>query len=154
MKILPIYFFLNCSSLQEIDLPDALIVLQDYCFYGCTSLCVIKGNMPNSKVIDKYCFYGCSSLISFQILSDVTKIPCECFSECSSLSCINIFHIIDFEKGCFNECSMLEVMIFSKLKSKITMFMFRNCVNLKKVLIPESLNEIELNAFCNCILLK
>jgi hypothetical protein len=36
-----------------------------------------------------------------------------------------------------------------KVKIKIPMFMFQNCVKLKKVLIPESLNEIELNAFCD-----
>jgi hypothetical protein len=90
MKILPIYSFLNCSSLQEIDLPDALIVLPNYCFYGCTSLRVIKESMLNLKVNDKCCFYGCFSLISFQI-------PCECFSGCSSLISINISHVIDFE---------------------------------------------------------
>jgi hypothetical protein len=67
MKILPIYSFLNCSSLQEIDLPDTLIVIPDYYFYECTSFRVIKGNIPNLKVIDKCCFYECSSLVYFQI---------------------------------------------------------------------------------------
>jgi hypothetical protein len=41
-----------------------------------------------------------------------------------------------------------------KVKIKIPMLMFRNYVKLKKVLIPESLNEIGLNAFYNCRSLK
>ena len=53
------YAFRDCSSLKEIDLPNATTV-GDYAFFGCRALTSI--DLPNVTTVESYAFYSCSAL--------------------------------------------------------------------------------------------
>ena len=64
--------------------------------------------------------------------------------------------ITELPKKCFRNCNKLNNVIFSKTMNlrKISMMCFMNCVSLKKIELPDSVEEIGEAAFQNCISLK
>jgi hypothetical protein len=58
--------FSECSSLNNIQIPNSVTFIGNACFFGCTSLSNIQ--IPNSVTdIGSACFYDCTSLTNFVI---------------------------------------------------------------------------------------
>ena len=72
--------FDGCKKLREIEIPDKVESLGEYCFWECAALRSI--NIPNSvKSLGECCFYECAALQSVSIPAD-TKIGRSCFDNC------------------------------------------------------------------------
>ena len=140
--------FNDCSNLISINIPNSVFYIRVCAFLDCTSLASIA--FPNSLVcIDAYAFSNCSSLTSVIIPKNVTSLNYDSyhssdpeslwgnpFCGCTSLEEI----VVDPENSVFdsrNDCNAI-----IKGSTLIT-----GC---KNTVIPESVNEIGLEAFLSC----
>lgn len=72
LEIIGIYAFYNCTSLEEIVIPETVTEIGNYAFNGCTNL--NKVNIPNGvKTIQNYCFASCPNLKELTIPPSVTQ---------------------------------------------------------------------------------
>ena len=100
LKITPVYdgipvtaigeeAFTYCSTLEEIVIPDSILVLGDTVFSGCTAL--TKINIPKGITqIPTFAFTSCSKLAEITIPENVASIGVYAFMGCSSLTTVNM----------------------------------------------------------------
>lgn len=81
--------FLNCASLESVELPDGLEVLGKIAFRGCESLQSIK-IPPRIKVIDELTFADCIALQNVHLPEGLETIEEAAFQYCISLRHIKI----------------------------------------------------------------
>ncbi len=134
--------FFECSSLQEITLPDSVTAMGHHCFYGCTSL--KSAVLPTSlSELGMGCFSGCSSLTAVTLPETLTILPDSCFRSCTSLAGIVIPQsIITIEKYCFSGCSDLRYVSIGGKTREIGGRAFYICNRLSQLYIPSSVEMI------------
>ena len=93
---------------MSITIPDSVTSIEDYAFYGCTSLTSIT--IPNSvKTIGNDAFSHCTSLKSITIPDSVTSIEDYAFYNCASLKSITIpDSVTSIEDYAFYNCASLK----------------------------------------------
>ena len=105
------------SSLESIDLPNQLELIDNYAFYGCESLTQV--GMPSA--LDKMgegCFELCSSLTSIDIPNGVHTIPGSAFYFCESLSHITWGDAVTvIDSFAFGGCAFTEIQLPATLRS-------------------------------------
>ena len=75
--------------MTSIAFPNSVTTIDDYSFFGCTSL--TSTTFPNSVIsIGNYAFYGCKSLTSITIPNSVTTIGENSFKGCSGLTSLTL----------------------------------------------------------------
>ena len=78
-----------CTNKIHFNIPDNVINIESYAFFGCTALKEI--NIPNSVTeIGSYTFSDCTALEEINIPNSVTKIGKDAFSYCTELKEINM----------------------------------------------------------------
>lgn len=108
--------FSNCSNLKEINLPEGLTSIGKRAFDDCGRLENII--LPNSLTsVGEYAFWGCHSISKIVIPGNLKTI----------------------ELGTFFNCTNLQEIEIKEGATKIN-GSFRHCNNLKKVIIPNSVN--------------
>lgn len=81
--------FHSCSSLAKIVLPGGLTKIESYVFYGCTALQEVT--IPESVTeIEHDAFYGCTGLKTLVLPQGLKKIGSNAFIHCSGLTYIDI----------------------------------------------------------------
>lgn len=100
LKITPVYdgipvtaigneAFKSCTTLQEIVIPDSVLVIGQAAFSGCSSL--TKVNIPDGvTLISSGAFAACENLAEITIPKNVTSIDFYAFRGCSLLNTINM----------------------------------------------------------------
>lgn len=158
--------FGDCTSLQKINLPDSLISIGNSAFYNCSSLKEI--NLPESlEIIENRAFSNCTSLTAVEWPPKVTKIGILVFENCSNLKEFTIPRTVteidaSFLKGtgvkqiivpntvermdsAFSE-SNCETIIFEEGSTYLPSLFCEN-YNLKNVVFPPSISEVNLSFF-------
>lgn len=144
--------FRGCASLQSVIWPEQSFKMQKNVFYGCTSLQSVDltylNNSNANYAIRQSCFSGCTSLTSVIIGTNVKAIDDWAFSNCQSLSSINLSGIETISSS-FGGCSSLTSI---DLSSCITIGSdaFSGCTSLQTVKLGSNLTTIGSNAFKNC----
>ena len=132
------------------NVPDTVISIGDYAFYGCDYLANIE--IPNSVTIigdDTFC--GCTSLTSITIPDSVTSIGDGAFGGCSSLTSIAIPNsVTSIGDGAFGGCTSLTSITIPDGVTRIGTVTFHFCESLTSVEIPSSVTSIEYRAFSGC----
>jgi hypothetical protein len=101
--------------------------------------------------LDDYSFYGCTSLVSVRIPSSVITIGILAFDTCSSLASVIIpSSITTFGDQAFGNCQNLKSVTFEEGLTNIGNFAFVNCLSLASITIPSSITTIGDAAFQFC----
>ncbi len=170
--------FQNCSSLKSITIPNAVTSIGHNAFNNCSALASVTiGNSVTT--IGDCAFQNCSVLKSISIPDSVTSIGQNAFKNCIGLTSVTIPNsVIDIGQNAFYGCSSLKYkeddnayylgndknQYYALIKTKSTNLRsitinnncvviadaFRNCVNLKRVTIPNSVTSISQAAFYGC----
>jgi len=127
VKLIAMYAFNGCSSLESITIPNSITTIQNKAFQKCYSLKSIS--IPNSiTTIQNEIFSKCYTLESISIPNSITSISVSMLSNCNSLSNISIPNSV----------------------TSIGSNGFFNCNSLSNVIIPNSVTSIGSSAFSQC----
>lgn len=98
------YAFRRCSAITSIDIPDSVRIIGNYAFQDCLSLSSFT--IPTSVAnIQSGTFQGCSGLMRVTGLKGT--IGASAFTNCSSLTSIDISHVSSLSGYAFSDCSSL-----------------------------------------------
>lgn len=159
--------FLRCSALMEITLSQNLETIYTSCFQDCTALREI--NIPDSvTVILKWAFENCVALEKVTLGTGVGEISPSAFSGCDSLKS----YVVSEENTTFANDE--HGVIYSKDGSRLELIPSgftgeytvaqgtqvigksagSGCAGLSKLVIPDSVTEIDRHAFQDCVSIK
>ena len=170
--------FSSCTSLKSVTIPNSVTSIGNAAFSNCVSLSSIV--IPNSvKSLGHDAFENCTSLSSVIIMSGVTSIGADAFYGCSSLSNITIpDSVTEIYDGAFSKTKWFDnqsdgvvyagkvaytykgdmpkntkILLRQDTKS-ISRYAFSDCTNLIDIVIPNSVNRIDVGTFWRCTSLK
>ena len=129
------------AKIKEIRMNDNIMAIGEKAFMACENLEKVRFS-DSLTVIPDYAFAECKKLNTVELPKGIIVIGCRAFYGCESLEQIFI------PEGVKN-FSILKKDAYDWESNYIGTFM--NCVNLKKVILPESIKEIPGETFYGCI---
>ena len=156
------------SAIGEIIIPNSVISIGNYAFYGCKKVTSIE--IPNGvESIEAYTFHGCSSLKSVTIPPSVSSVGEYAFDEtCTSLESVNIsdlaawckinyadpgytfYNPLSYAGHLFLNGEEIIELIIPNGVSEISDFAFIGGSAFTSVSIPNSVTSIGEGAFNSC----
>lgn len=133
------------KRLATVNLPEGLEYIGEYFFSHCPSLKSIK--IPSTvKTIDSNAFYDCTALESFTLPEGYTGIDSKTFlTGCTSLKELNLPSTLKVFPGAEN--TAIEHIDLPFGLEIIRSGAFRGCKFLTEIIIPETVEEIQYEAF-------
>lgn len=179
LEIIGESMFAQCVNLKEIKLPSSLKKIGDNAFYKCSSLKEVFIPKMITEVLNST-FEDCTYLAKVDFAnSDVSNIGRYAFANCKALKTINLPETLrtlhggafqgsglqsitlpdmleELQASCFESCSELKIVNFPKtLKfNKIGNRVFKSCISLNEVIIPDGITVIDIAAYQNCTSLE
>ncbi len=166
--------YLGESIITDLFIPGGVEAVSGYAFVGCNSInSVIIGN--GVEEIGASCFSGCKNLREITIPGSVTNIESAAFARCYNLSTVNV---TDIKKWCeisfadeyssnplypyeneFSKTLKVNGQTVSSINipngtSKVSLYAFYGCSNIKSISIPESVVTIGSSGFKGCVNLQ
>lgn len=138
--------FLNNLIIEYVQLPDSIITINDFAFFGCRNLRKIKFGLGIRKIGDNG-FAECESLQDIQIRSELDSIGVNAFT-LSSIESVEIHTIRDLREESFSLCSRLTSFSVKKVV-RIPENCFSHDIYLEHVRI-EKKPEVADSAFADC----
>lgn len=138
----------NGSTLESIDLPSQMELIDEYAFYGCASLSRV--GMPSVlNRIGEGCFNQCSNLESIDIPNGLHTIPNGTFFFCTSLSHISWGDAVEtIGEFAFGDCAFTELQLPATLRTvKQGAFVGEYGSRLRRVEFTAPVDTIEQEAF-------
>lgn len=152
--------FKNNSSLTEITFPENanITAIWEGAFWGCTSLTEITVPANVNTIADNL-FYGCTSLNTVTFKNNFSVLGSSAFANCTSLESIDLpSALYEIESSAFKGCTSLETVTFNKQEADgqynlhfIRNSAFEGCESLEYIELPDSVTNVQQNAFTNCV---
>ena len=154
------HLYLNGEEIIDLFIPDCLISISNYAFYGCSGLTSV--NIPNSVTsIGSYAFWFCSGITSVTIPNSVTSIGSSAFSDCSGLTKIEVEEenaVYDSRENCnaiieTQSNTLILGCMNSFIPNSVTSigsYAFYGCSGLTSLVISNSVTAIGTSAFSYC----
>lgn len=146
---------LENTIIENIKMPNTV---EDVYFKNCKSL--KKINIPNSVTeLNSESFRGCTSIIQVKLPNSLVRIGGGVFQDCMSLIEIIIPDSVTTmgnvgNSSVFKNCINLEKVVLSKNLDKIGWWMFSGCSKLNNIIVPKNILKIGDYAFEGCVNLK
>lgn len=138
--------FSNNLIIEHIQLPDSILRINDFAFFGCRNLRKVKFGLGIRKIGDN-AFAECESLQDIQIRSKMDCIGANAFS-LSSIESVEINTIEDLREESFSLCSRLTSFSVKKV-DRIPENCFLHDIYLSSVKM-ECKTEVADSAFADC----
>lgn len=143
--------YLNGKLIEELIIPDEVKAINDYQFYGCSSIQKITWNKVQK--IGEQSFKLCKGLEQINLPQTLQKIGEEAFYGCSNAKEIDIKTTI-VSKKCFQSCTALRKATIGTtedyFRTEIDVDAFRDCLNLTTIVFRPSVTEINGGCFYDC----
>ena len=145
LEILSESAFASCSILENVEIPKSVSEIGSYAFYKCDGL--TEAVIPDSvEKIGEAAFACSDSIVKVHLSENLDSIPDYLFYECDALDDINIpAGITEIGEGAFAWTSVKKIEIPDKTAS-IGEGAFFSCMNLKEIIIPQSVETISKEA--------
>lgn len=145
---IPDYFFLGCTKLRTVHLPNTLKIIGFQAFSECRSLEHI--NLPEG--LEEICsnsFAYCTSLKNLTLPSTLLHIGHNAFSFCESITEVSLpDSIIELESYAFSDCVSLKTARLPANGNLLGELIFNCCPNLKCIVMPSLIMpEIDCGSF-------
>lgn len=147
--------FCFCQYLTDITIPDNITYIGGLAFGNCTSLTNIT--IPDSVTQLQFSvFENCTSLTHITIPDSVTTIGDRAFRGSGLNDVIVPASVTSIGKNAFEGCSsLISATIMSGCTAKIPAYLFKDCVNLNTVTMPDSVERmLEQDPFSGCTRLE
>ena len=131
------------SGLQEVWLSENIKNIEEGTFEECSGLRSVTWHCQ-CDVIPAYCFFECSNLTHFDF-SDIKRIENHAFWK-SGLISVTLSKGTAVDQSCFAYCDKLKKVEWLSDHS-IVDNVFKNCKNLREVIISDKVKNIEASAF-------
>ncbi len=142
--------YLDGKFVTEISIPTSVVKIEDYAFYGCSSLIGVTIQNGVQEIGEK-AFQYCRSLSTVSIPESVSEIGVSAFAGCGSLSTINIPKgLTTIRDYMFSNCGSLTSVSIPKGVKVIGDCAFEGCGRLFSIAIPEGVTKIGEKAFQYC----
>ena len=129
--------FNDCNQLISITLPNTITIIGNSAFRGCSAL--TSFTIPNNVTsIGNYAFEDCINLTSINIPNSITSIGYAAFTDCT----LNAVHIEKLETWC--------KINFIDNPLSYAHHLFLNGMEIKELVIPNTVTSISDKAFINC----
>ena len=166
------YSFQN-SNIVKIVFPSCPLIINQNCFDGCSKLTTVVFNSANLSSIASFAFLNCKGLVDIELPSSLDTIGESTFQQCSSLTYLKIPESVKYigplcfkdsgieeieitspevciKYSAFTNCKVKTLTITSQTFTKVPMEMCYNCDQLITLSLPDSVCEIENEAFALC----
>jgi len=148
--------FEQCIELECINFPSTLVEMDDSAFQYCRDLREVVLNEGLRK-IGNFSFSNCSQLECINFPSTLVEINDYAFKDCSNLREVvfneglqTIPGLRKIGKLSFSYCNKLECINFPSTLVEIKDYAFKNCRQLKKLVLNEGLHTIGYESFYGC----
>ena len=131
--------FANCKYLEEVVLPNSITEIKNEAFSGCTALKSVVLPDGLTKIYDGL-FENCSALTSVTFPTTLTIIKSYAFGSTALKKVILPVGLTTIEKSAFAGAKIEELYIPSTV-TMLGWLSFENCMNLKKITMPNSLKD-------------
>lgn len=133
--------FVEMKELEKVTIGPEVTLIGQEVFDGCENLSEV--NIEEGKVerIGEAAFRGCKSLKEIVLPAKITSIGGGIFAD-SGIAKVTMEGVTEIPSAAFAGCKNLTSFSFDNIKS-IGRGSFRDCENLKEVIIPETVEEIQ-----------
>lgn len=150
----------RASGLESITVPASVETLGTYLFTDCESLTTAK--VETTAALNTYMFSGCTMLSNVTLAEGITSLGNYMFQECTSLEGIKLPESLTFMgTNTFLGSGLKTITIPKSVKAFLstataepsvssTSNLFKNCVNLTEVILPEGFEAIGSGTFEGC----
>ena len=150
--IIPNQLFYECRALRNVNIPSTVTVIGAQAFENCINL--PKISLPAGvKTIASGAFRGCSSLTNVVLPNALESLDASVFAE-TMLESVTIPKSLQYVSGAtspFVYCHYLKNAVFKSGRNTIPANIFKDCVALQSVTIPDTVKLIDADAFSGCI---
>ena len=155
--------FWGCPFIIELVVPKTCAVtrIQMNAFSHCNNLQRITNGLPETLLIlEEYAFASCSSLHGHLVVPpNVTLLGYGCFLNCYALTSV-VFQpststaTVVLHGSVFRYCIRLRFVRLPQTLITIPAYSFSNCHSLTDIPIPESVRKVQESSFVNCYSLR
>lgn len=140
--------YVEGTKVTDLTLPNTVISIKDYAFYGAALNSVTLHNRMASVGISA--FSG-TPIKTLSIGTGMTTIGKNAFQSCSKLTKVVIpDNIVTIEDYAFSYCTGLSRLTIGSGVKTIGQYAFENCTSLTSLTIPDNVNTIDSYAFSSC----
>ncbi len=144
---IPEYTFYNCDKLSDVNIPAGVEKIGHDAFYNCDALTEL--DLPEGLVtIQSEAFKNCDGLTHVVLPDSVKNLSGQAFSTCSNLESVVLGNgVTDVSFSVFAHCGKLRFVVLSCQTEYIGQYAFIDDTALTEILIPQSVTEMDSEAF-------